>query len=493
MQRQSLAAALVVAVATSCGGALDRAPAAPAAAPEPDAPVPTTPEARADEDAAVRVSWARSLEGTSYGAAWGTALGPDGSIVMAGAFEGSLDLDPGPGSRARLSAGDLDVFIVALDASGDLRWGQTLGGIGEDSAREAAMRPDGSVAVAGCFEGAVDFDPGPGTDVRTSNGESDAFVTVLDADGALVWARTFGGGGIECALRVEAGSDGSVILAGGFDGTTDLDPGAALDAHATAGQFDAFIVALGPTGDLRWSRAFGGPGDDIVAALAVGPGGELGVAGYFEDVVDLDAGPGSSQVTAAGFSDAFVARFEADGRLAWARSFGGPDTDKAIALTIGPGETFTVSGSFEATADLDPGPGQRLFVSKGASDAFVVQLDPTGATRWIQTFGAETADDGVGVAALADGTVLAAVQGRPFLARLGADALPSWTWSPQRSESPCEAWSLEAGPDGMVAVVGVFRDAIDFDPGPGSDVHRPTNETDPTPFVLRLLVAPAAP
>jgi hypothetical protein len=492
MPVQTLVAVVAMAAAVGCGGGHDPAPVAPAPAPEPDAATTERAAPQVEPDEAVAVRWARSFSGSSYSAAWGTAIGPDGAVVVAGAFEGTIDLDPGRGVEEQASGGDLDAFVAVLDADGDLRWGRTLGGDGEDSAREAVIRADGSIVVAGCFEGTVDFDAGPGTELHTANGETDAYATVLGPNGAARWTRTFGGAGVECALRVDARRDGSVVLVGGFDGTTDLDPGAALDAHASAGEFDVFVVALGPDGDLRWGRAFGGTGDDVAAALGVGERGEVSVGGWFEGTVDLDPGQGTSRTESAGSSDAFVMRLDAGGALAWVRTFGGPEPDKVVALAVGPDGSITASGSFEATADLDPGPGQRLFVAKGASDAFVVQVDAAGATRWVQSFGEESIDDGVGVTALADRSVIVATQGHPFLVRLDPRALPVWSWTPRRNEATCEAWSLESAPDGAVAVVGAFRDAIDFDPGPGADLHRPSSDTDPAAFVVRLQVRPGA-
>ena len=47
----------------------------------------------------------------------------------------------------------------------------------------------GNVYTTGSFQGTVDFDPGTGTYELTSVGETDIFISKLDANGNFLWAK----------------------------------------------------------------------------------------------------------------------------------------------------------------------------------------------------------------------------------------------------------------------------------------------------------------
>lgn len=496
----------MAALAFACSSPQGHGDTAPAVETVEDEVTPAPSDHTAAEQASYEVSdepsgpveylWARTFGGSSYGAGWGVALTPSGSTVVVGAFEGSIDLNPGPDLDEHISSGDLDAFIVLLDGEGDFQWGFSFGGPNEDTAREVAVRPDGSIAIAGCFEGSVDLDPGPGQDVRSAMGESDAFAMVLEPDGSLRWLQSFGGSGIDCALRVETRSDGAVIVSGGHEASTDFDPGPGQALHRSAGELDAFVAVFDSSGAHLWSHAFGGSRDDIASALGVSADGSVIVGGWFDDTVDFDpgqgsnVGQGSNEHVSTGLADAFAVKYSDTGALVWSRALGGTMTDKIIAVTVGPDDAITLVGSFDETADLDPGPGARLYVSKGAVDAFIVRLDENGDFTWAQVFGEELNDDGVAVTALTDGSVMAALQGQLFLAHLAENAVPLWTWDHGLEIGACEAWSMASSQDGTVVVTGVFRDPMDFDPTAGADQHTPSNDFEPDAFVFRLQATP---
>jgi hypothetical protein len=56
-------------------------------------------------------------------------------------------------------------------------WTKTMGGTVDDMGYSVAVDQSGNVYVTGYFYGTVDFDPGAGTDYRTSAGSSDIFLT----------------------------------------------------------------------------------------------------------------------------------------------------------------------------------------------------------------------------------------------------------------------------------------------------------------------------
>jgi hypothetical protein len=121
--------------------------------------------------------WGRRWGGNSiYGGDSSLAIVLDDSenIYVTGSVSGDIDFDPGPGEFIISSMGE-DVFISIFDPSGDFIWAHAWGGIGRDSGY-GVVNHGPLTYITGCFSSTVDFYPGSGNDIWTSNGEADVFV-----------------------------------------------------------------------------------------------------------------------------------------------------------------------------------------------------------------------------------------------------------------------------------------------------------------------------
>ncbi len=130
--------------------------------------------------------WAKSIGGMGDDAASSISLDPDGNIYITGAYQDTVDFDPGAGVYSLTSAGSLDLFVVKLDGNGNLAWARSMGGEGGEKARDIFVDPKGSVYITGLFQNTADFDPGAGTVNLTGNGINDVFVVKLDGAGAPI-------------------------------------------------------------------------------------------------------------------------------------------------------------------------------------------------------------------------------------------------------------------------------------------------------------------
>ncbi len=127
--------------------------------------------------------WARSMGGSGYDEGFGIAAGVEGAIHVVGIFNNTADLDPGPGVYEVVSAGNDEMFVLSLDAAGDLTRAGMMGGTGADQANAVVVDAAGALYVAGWFAATADLDPGPGIQSHTSNGGADAFlVKVIEVD-----------------------------------------------------------------------------------------------------------------------------------------------------------------------------------------------------------------------------------------------------------------------------------------------------------------------
>jgi hypothetical protein len=153
---------------------------------------------------------------------------------------------------------------------------------------------------------------------------------------------------------------------------------------------DVVLAKYDTNGDHLWSQRFGNAFNEVAGGLAVDPSGNATIAGSFENKGSISFGDGDDHVS-LGEADIYVARFAGDGKLQWAKTFGGDRVDVAIDLATDASGNSVVTGWFEGTVDFGKGAVSSKTTNK---DVFVAKLDAKGATTWVQTFGDKDHDQG---------------------------------------------------------------------------------------------------
>ena len=175
----------------------------------------------------------------------GESIYIDGSdnLFVGGYFSNVVDFNPEGSADIRTSAGGMDPFISKLDTSGNHIWSRTWGGPGDDQGCGDIVDTSGNVYLVGRFQDSFDFDPGTGTDVHTSAGGFDAFMSKFDTNGNYLWGKSWGGSaGDEIAVDVGVDLLGDVFTTGSFVGTVDLDPSVGgIDNHTSNGMADCYL------------------------------------------------------------------------------------------------------------------------------------------------------------------------------------------------------------------------------------------------------------
>src|SRR5688500_4061633 len=89
----------------------------------------------------------------------------------------------------------------------------------------------------------------------------------------------------------------------------------------------------------------------------------------------------------------------------WAKQLGGPGADEVTGLATDASGNVLAVGSFEGTADLDPGAGTINLTSAGDRDAFIVKMNPGGGLLWAKQIGGTGRDRGLKIRTDAGGNV----------------------------------------------------------------------------------------
>jgi hypothetical protein len=267
------------------------------------------------EYAHAQVRFARTYGGTSYEHAYSVQQTSDGGYIVAG-FTNSF------------GAGGWDAFLIKTDAYGNVQWTKTYGGWNQDEARSVQQTSDGGYIVAGYTHsfgaGAKDFfliktdafgnvqwaktygggshdyaysvqqtsDGGyivAGETYSFGAGYYDIFLIKTDANGNIIWAKTYGGTGNDWAYSLQQISGGGYILAG-------------LTNSFGAGGSDIFLINTDANGNIIWAKTYGGTGNDWAYSLQ-----QISDGGYIL--------AGLTNSFGAGDYDIFLIKTDANGNI----------------------------------------------------------------------------------------------------------------------------------------------------------------------------------
>jgi hypothetical protein len=353
----------------------------------------------------VSAGWNVTLGGD--GGDWGNSVQEteDGGFIIAG------------GTKS-YGAEERDAWLVKTDAVGSITWSKTLGGRDDDEeAYSVVQTADGGFVLTGQdatnalwlvktdANGSVVWDGAFGSEatgfsvqqtsdggfifVGTSYGTSGGNNVLLiktDAEGGEMWSRTFGGVQPDGGACVQQTTDGGYVVVG-------------CTASEGAGSYDVWLIKTTPQGGVKWSKTYGGTGDDEGAYVRQTQDGGYVVVG-------------KTKSFGAGNFDAWLIRTDAEGTELWNKVLGGTGSDEATCVDQTQDGGFVVTGEY--------------FASGRSSDVWLLKLDASGDVAWEKMFGGTAYDAGSSVEQTRDGGYVVVGRttvdnnGQVYLIRTGA-------------------------------------------------------------------------
>ncbi len=314
-------------------------------------------------DAAGNFVWARQIGDGGWDAGASIATDAAGNIYVSGQFDGTVDFDPGPGTTNLTAVGSNDVFVIKLDATGNLVWARQIGGVnGSIENKAITIDKRGNVITTGTFSGTLDFNPGTAVANLSSSGWGSIYISKLDENGNYLFAKKIGGANTSSGNALALDQYDNILTAGFFSATVDFDPGPGVSNLSTIGggfDFDIFISKIDSSGNFVWARQLGGSSFEDCKAIGVDGKGNVYATGYFSGTTDFDPGPGSYPLIAAG-SDVYLAKLDSAGTFVWAKQIAeSASADYAAlgkGLVLDASQNIYTTGAFGGVMDFDPGP-----------------------------------------------------------------------------------------------------------------------------------------
>jgi hypothetical protein len=276
---------------------------------------------------------------------------------------------------------------ISTAQNSDWLWARSAGGTYLDFQSSVAVDYSGNAYVTGRFlSSSMTF--GPYTLINTNAGSDEVFLAKYDAGGNILWAKSFGGISSDDAHSIAVDVSGNVYVAGSFFDSTLI---IGSDTLTNNGVIEAYLAKFDANGNVLWAKGTWGTGYNLMYSVAVDASGNAYVTGGFQSAT---TNIGSFSMSNPVSNYHFLAKYDANGNVLWAKSVGG------IGGATGQSVALDASGNAYATGSFSS-PGITLdsynLTSAGGNDVFLAKHDTSGNVLWARSVGGTKTEDDVSV------------------------------------------------------------------------------------------------
>jgi hypothetical protein len=242
--------------------------------------------------------------------------------------------------------------LIKLSSVGLVEWTQNLGGT--QIINSGIQTSDGGYALTG-----------------RSNSQSTSFHFWLgktDSSGNLIWNKTLAGPVEETANSIVQTSDGGYAMAGSGSGG--------------AGSYDFWLVKTSSSGNMQWSKTYGGKSYECAYCLVQTRDGGYALAGY------------NSSYMLGADSDMWLVKTDATGNPQWNKTYGNT-TSAEVAYSL----IQAIDGGY-ALAGVTGVDVYDVYTTN--SDLLLVKADASGNMLWNERFGGNGSELGRSIIQTAD-------------------------------------------------------------------------------------------
>lgn len=336
-------------------------------------------------DASGTLEWQKTYGGTFSDVGNSLKQTPDGGyIIGASIYSNDGDISE---NNSEFGMGE-DFWLVKISSTGEIEWENNYGGNYAEILRDVQLTADGGYIAAGTtLSKSDDVVGGYGIE---GNFFQEGWVVKVDAQGEMQWQRPYGGyeGFVEFS-SIRQTPEGGYIIGGyagyGFDG----------DFPAThEGSVDWWALKIDATGDIEWSKVFGGSTDDYGSKITpTSDGGYIMTGSVYSNNGDIVGGLGN------GNTDLWVLKLDNLGVIEWQKLLSGTGSEGAIIAYETPDHNFVLGGgSNSANGDFaeypNDGIGNWLFIKLNGTDGSLIWMKTMGGSLGDGLFDFKITEDG---------------------------------------------------------------------------------------------------
>ena len=264
-----------------------------------------------------------------------------------------------------------DSCLVAIDYfdnidrniySNQVEWFSKFGGSQEEEAKEVIVTLDGGYLLSGSTS-SNDLD----MNQNLPNTQS-AFLIKVGKSGDLKWIKTYGDSNSNILESITQTADSGFVFVGNVNN---------LQNHSR----DLWIVKVDSSGEMEWSKEYGGSYYDSGLSVKETSDRSLIVSGYSgSDDGDLINNSNSGE------SDVWVLKLNKFGNIVWSKTFGGDKEEYSNSIIQTNEGGYILTGISHSKNALF---GYQLSTEE---DVFVLKLNANGEIEWNLNFGGFSTD-----------------------------------------------------------------------------------------------------
>lgn len=320
-----------------------------------------------------QVLWAITIGGSQAENVYGLALSQDGnSIYISGQFQSNPC--PFGGGLAFLSNyGNNDLFLAKYNTNnGTLVWTYNAAyGTNQQLVGYLAVDASNNILMLGKYSGSTTFNNGPTiTPPSDLPSVQQCFITKFDANGNYLWHKSFRTKTNFTFLRTITATNNSYYISGQFFDSLYLDN---LSWPLYSLSRDMVIFRTDYNGNPQWVRTIRSTGQDYLIRHYTDVNGFSFIAGYYSGpTLTIDSTDTEYSVKTCpnqGSNDIFLACYNYNGTLQWARNYGTSGDDKATGVFANSNHVV-FTGSYTGNINFD-----GFTLSNNSTDAFMLEMD----------------------------------------------------------------------------------------------------------------------
>lgn len=325
------------------------------------------------------IVWTKTIGGAGVDYVYSMDVTSDGGYILGG-------------TTSSYGAGGEDMYFIKLDAGGNIQWTKVVGGAGADRGQEVVQTNDGGYAMAGQTN-------------SFGSSNDDMYVVKLDAAGNLIWDKRFGtAGSLDQAFSLTATSDGGLALCG----TSYFFTGAAASSST-----EYAIIKLDAAGSLQWTRLIRNPDapniypDYARSIIQTADGGYM-----------ISGDAGRKKASGGYVPKIFLVKLDASGNVSWNRFYGATSIPGFSAENSEYGESViqTSDGGYVVAGYSFSFNYNYAQARSAGLEFYIIKVDGSGNLLWTRIIGEQDNDIGKVVIATSDGGFAVAGYVQPAVA-----------------------------------------------------------------------------
>ena len=301
------------------------------------------------------ILWQKTIGGSNEDYLSTITTTPDGGYILGGSSYSNIS-----GEKSENSQGENDIWIIKLNAMGNIQWQNTIGGSGGDILSEIKTTPDGGYILGGSSGSNISGDK-----TENSQGGVDYWILKLNSNGIIEWQNTIGGSEDDVLTSIVRISDGYIL--GGFSRS-----GISGDRTLLlAGNQDQWIIRIDLMGNIVWQRHYGA-GSNSSSRL-----------NYIDDTSDGGYIAAGFYTPPNGINILYsVLKLDNNGFMMWEELYGGSSQDKLMFIDQTNDGGYILAGFSNSDAS-----GDKSEDSMGYEDYWIVKIESLGVIEWQNTIG----------------------------------------------------------------------------------------------------------